>query len=56
MIQGVVEACNETDHSLMLLMNTADNALRPGGPRAGNRLYRRAIHGRHLDGIIIASI
>lgn len=49
LIQGVAEACNEADHNLMLLMNTSAD------PTAGNRLYRRAIQGRHLDGIIIAS-
>ena len=49
LIQGVAEACNDADHNLMLLMNTSAD------PTAGNRLYRRAIQGRHLDGIIIAS-
>ncbi len=49
LIQGVVETCNEHDQSLMLLMNTTDD------PGAGDHLYRRAIRGRHLDGVIIAS-
>lgn len=49
LIQGVVEACNEIDHDLLLLMNTGDDA------QTGHRLYRRAIQGRHLDGIVIAS-
>jgi LacI family transcriptional regulator len=48
LIQGAVEACNASDHNLMLLMDPS------GEPPVAQRLYRRVIQGRHLDGMVIA--
>jgi LacI family transcriptional regulator len=49
LIQGAVEACNAHDHNLMLLMDPSAD------PLIAQRLYRRVIQGRHLDGIVIAA-
>ncbi len=49
LIQGTVEACNEVDYNLTLLMDTSEDAAR------ADRLYQRIIRGRYLDGIIISS-
>jgi LacI family transcriptional regulator len=49
LIQGTVEACNEADYNLTLLMETTDERL------ASHRVYERVIRGRHVDGVIIAS-
>ena len=49
LIQGAVEACNASDHDLMLLMDPSAD------PLIAQRLYRRIIQGRHLDGIVIAA-
>jgi len=49
LIQTVINACNAREHNLMLLMDTSDD------PAVTERLYRRVIRGRHLDGVIIAS-
>jgi LacI family transcriptional regulator len=49
LVQGAVEACNEADHNLSVLMETADDAA------TSDRIYRRVIGGRHVDGVVIAS-
>jgi LacI family transcriptional regulator len=49
LIQGAIEACNANDHDLMLLMDPSSD------PLIAQRLYRRIIQGRHLDGIVIAA-
>jgi LacI family transcriptional regulator len=49
LMQTLIDACNDHEHNLMLLM---DNA---GDEAASERLYRRVIRGRHLDGLIIAA-
>ena len=49
LIQGAIEACNSRDHDLMLLMDPSAD------PLIAERLYRRIIQGRHLDGIVIAA-
>ena len=49
LIEGAVGACNEADYNLMMLMDTT------GEQRGVERLYRRVIRGKHLDGIVIAS-
>ena len=49
LIQGVVEACNDIDHTLMLLITPTASAA------ARERLYQRVTQGRQLDGIVIAS-
>lgn len=49
LIQGVVEACNETDYNLTMLMETADERI------TSHRVYERIIRGRHVDGVVIAS-
>lgn len=49
LIQGTLEACNEADHNLTVLMETADD------PAASDRVYRRVIRGRHVDGVVIGS-
>jgi LacI family transcriptional regulator len=49
LIQGAIEACNDSDHDLMLLMDPSAD------PPIAQRLYRRIIQGRHLDGIVIAA-
>lgn len=49
LVQGVVDACNEADFGLMLMMEPANN------PGSAERLYQRVIRGRHLDGVILAT-
>lgn len=49
LIQGMAEVCNVADHNLMLVMDPS------GEPASADRLYRRVVHGRHLDGLIITS-
>lgn len=49
LVQGMVEACNASDHNLMILMDPSND------PTAADRLFRRVIRGRHLDGVVIAS-
>jgi LacI family transcriptional regulator len=49
LIQGIAEACNETDYILTMLMEDTDQRL------ASHRVYERVIRGRHLDGMMIAS-
>jgi LacI family transcriptional regulator len=49
LIQGTVEACNDLDHNLTLLMDTSED------PSRADRLYQRAIRGRYLDGVVISS-
>jgi LacI family transcriptional regulator len=49
LVQGAVEACNETDYNLTMLMETAEDNV------ASNRVYERVVQGRHVDGLVIAS-
>ncbi len=49
LIQGTVEACNETDYNLTMLMETAEEGI------ASDRVYQRIVRGRHVDGLVIAS-
>jgi LacI family transcriptional regulator len=49
LMQGAIDACNATDQNLMMLMHSGAE------PAAADRLYRRVIGGRRLDGIIIAA-
>jgi LacI family transcriptional regulator len=49
LIKSVIDACNAHGQNLMLLMESSDD------PAVTERLYRRVIRGRHLDGIIIAA-
>lgn len=49
LIQGIAEACNETDYILTMLMEDTNSGL------ASHRVYERVIRGRHLDGVMIAS-
>jgi LacI family transcriptional regulator len=49
LIQGTVDACNEVDYNLTLLMDTSED------PARADRLYQRIIRGRYLDGVIISS-
>jgi LacI family transcriptional regulator len=49
LIQGIAEACNETDYILTMLMEDSDQRL------ASHRVYERVIRGRHIDGMMIAS-
>ncbi|HEY8448076.1 MAG TPA: LacI family DNA-binding transcriptional regulator [Thermomicrobiales bacterium] len=49
LIEGVVQACNEADHNVALMMETSE------GGATSDRVYRRVIRGRHVDGVIIAS-
>lgn len=48
LIQAVTDACNDRDQNLMLMMDSSED------PVAIDRLYRRVIGGRHLDGLIVA--
>lgn len=48
LVQGAVEACNEADHHLTMLMETAESG-------SADRIYQRVIRGRHVDGLVIAS-
>lgn len=49
LIQGAVEACNEADYNLTMLMETSEQGI------ASDRVYQRVIRGRHVDGVVIAS-
>ena len=49
LIQAAVDACNDTDHNLTLLMESTNDSV------ASDRVYQRVIRGRHIDGVIIAS-
>jgi LacI family transcriptional regulator len=49
LIQAVADACNAADRNLMLMIDSSDSAI------AIDRLYRRVIRGRHLDGIIVSA-
>lgn len=49
LIQGIVDACNEADHGLMLMMEAPDD------PASADRIYGRAIRGRHLDGVVLST-
>ena len=49
LVQGAVEACNETDYNLTMLMESAEDNV------ASDRVYDRVIRGRHVDGLVIAS-
>ncbi len=49
LIEGVVQACNEADHNVALMMETTE------GGATSDRVYQRVIRGRHVDGVIIAS-
>jgi LacI family transcriptional regulator len=49
MIQGCMDGCQEQDLSLMLLMESETD------PEAANRLIGRMLHGRHLDGVVVAT-
>ncbi len=49
MIQGCMDGCQELDLSLMLLMESETD------PEAANRLIERMLHGRHLDGVVVAT-
>jgi LacI family transcriptional regulator len=49
LVQGAVEACNETDYNLTMLMETAVDGI------ASDRVYQRVVRGRHVDGLVIAS-
>ena len=48
LIQGAADACNATDHTLTMLMDTSSDG------HAVDQLYRRIIRGRHVDGVILA--
>jgi LacI family transcriptional regulator len=48
LVQGAVDACNEADHHLTMLMDTSENG-------NADRVYQRVIRGRHVDGLVIAS-
>jgi LacI family transcriptional regulator len=49
MIQGCMDGCQQQDLSLMLLMESETD------PGAANRLIERMLHGRHLDGVVVAT-
>jgi LacI family transcriptional regulator len=49
LIQGTVEACNQTDYNLTMIMETAEEGI------ASDRVYQRVVRGRHVDGLVIAS-
>lgn len=49
LVQGAVEACNETDYNLTMLMESATDNV------ASDRVYQRVVRGRHVDGLVIAS-
>jgi LacI family transcriptional regulator len=49
LVQGVVEACNDADYLLTLLIESSDADI------SNERVYERIIRGRHVDGVIIAS-
>lgn len=49
MIQGCMDACQDQDLSLMLLMESETD------PDAANRLIERSLRSRHLDGVVVAT-
>ena len=49
MVQGVVDACNEADYGLMLMMEPEND------PISAERIYQRVIRGRHIDGVILST-
>jgi LacI family transcriptional regulator, galactose operon repressor len=49
MLQGVVDACNEADYGLMLMMEPEND------PISAERIYQRVIRGRHIDGVILST-
>jgi LacI family transcriptional regulator len=48
LIQGICDECNTADYAVTLLLEDSTQGL------ASHRIYERMIHGRHVDGIIIA--
>lgn len=49
LVQGVVDACNEADYGLMLMMEPEND------PVSAERIYQRVIRGRHIDGVILST-
>jgi LacI family transcriptional regulator len=49
LVQGAIEACNEADYNLTMLMES------DGDNIASDRVYTRVVRGRHVDGLVIAS-
>lgn len=49
MIQGCMDACQDHDLGLMLLMESETD------PDAARRLIERSLRGRHLDGVVVAT-
>lgn len=49
LIQGAVRAGNDSDYILTILMETGDSA------KSADRIYRRFIRSRHVDGVVILS-
>jgi LacI family transcriptional regulator len=49
MAQGVVDACNEADYGLMLMIEPEND------PVSAERIYQRVIRGRHIDGVILST-
>ena len=49
LIQGITDACNAADLHVMLMMDPSDD------PATIDRLYRRVIRGRHIDGLVIGT-
>lgn len=49
LIQGAVRAGNDSDYILTILMETGDS------PKSADRVYRRFIRSRHVDGVVILS-
>lgn len=47
--QGVSDACNAIEHDLLLMMEN-DNL-----PETVEKVYRRVIRGRHVDGVVVGS-
>jgi LacI family transcriptional regulator len=49
LIQGAVRAGNDSEYILTILMETGDS------PKSADRIYRRFIRSRHVDGVVILS-
>lgn len=49
LVQGVVDACNDADYGLMLMMEPEND------PASAERIYQRVIRGRHIDGVILST-
>src|SRR5687768_2398466 len=49
LVQGVVDACNDADYGLMLMMEPEND------PVSAERIYQRVIRGRHIDGVILST-